>query len=458
MTLIKSISGIRGTIGGSPGDNLTPEDIVQCAAAYGTWLLRENGECRVVIGRDGRSSGPMVSALVTQTLLGLGIDVIDLGWSTTPSVEMAVPAYHAHGGIILTASHNPMEWNALKLLNGKGEFISADDGKAFLSLIGTPAIQYATIDKLGHYHQEDGYIREHVDAILALPTVNTEAIASRKFNVIVDAVNSTGAIAIPVLLDRLGVSYTLINGEINGQFAHNPEPLPQHMTELCDAVRNNHADMGIAVDPDVDRLALVSGDGSWFGEEYTLVLVADHILSKNPGPTVSNLSSSRALRDLTHKYGQTYHAAAVGEVNVVQLMKEKNAVIGGEGNGGIIYPDLHYGRDALVGIALTLSLLAERDTTLLELRKEYPKYEMSKGKVQLTPGLKVDQLLEGVASHFSNEEIDRTDGVKVDFANSWAHLRKSNTEPIIRIYTEAGSMEEAKALASDIERLIQSML
>lgn len=458
MTLIKSISGIRGTIGGPSGDNLTPQDIVECTAGYGAWLKGEKSNCTVVIGRDGRASGSMVSSLVSQTLIALGFNVIDLGLSTTPSVEMAVPAYQADGGIILTASHNPMEWNALKLLNEKGEFISADDGKAFLEMIGTDAIQYAPIEKMGKYRQASGFIKEHIDSILDLPTVNTELIRKQNFSVIIDAVNSTGAIAIPPLLERLGVSYEVINGDISGHFAHNPEPLPAHLTELCEKVRASDADMGIAVDPDVDRLAFVAEDGSWFGEEYTLVLVSDYLLRKTPGPTVSNLSSSRALRDLAASHGQEYYAAAVGEVNVVTKMKEVGAVIGGEGNGGIIYPQLHYGRDALVGIALALSHLAETGKSLSELRRSFPQYEMYKGKVQLTPDTPTDEILEKMADHFSNEQLDRTDGVKIDLEDSWIHLRKSNTEPIIRIYTEASSYARAEELGGEVRKIIESLV
>lgn len=458
MTLIKSISGIRGTIGGPSGDNLTPQDIVECTAGYGAWLKGKKSNCTVVIGRDGRASGSMVSSLVSQTLIALGFNVIDLGLSTTPSVEMAVPAYQADGGIILTASHNPMEWNALKLLNEKGEFISADDGKAFLEMIGTDAIQYAPIEKMGKYRQASGYIKEHIDSILDLPTVNTELIRKQNFSVIIDAVNSTGAIAIPPLLERLGVSYEVINGDISGHFAHNPEPLPAHLTELCEKVRASDADMGIAVDPDVDRLAFVAEDGSWFGEEYTLVLVSDYLLRKTPGPTVSNLSSSRALRDLAASHGQEYYAAAVGEVNVVTKMKEVGAVIGGEGNGGIIYPQLHYGRDALVGIALALSHLAETGKSLSELRRSFPQYEMYKGKVQLTPDTPTDEILEKMADHFSNEQLDRTDGVKIDLEDSWIHLRKSNTEPIIRIYTEASSYARAEELGGEVRKIIESLV
>lgn len=458
MTLIKSISGIRGTIGGPSGDNLTPQDIVECTAGYGAWLKGEKSNCTVVIGRDGRASGSMVSSLVSQTLIALGFNVIDLGLSTTPSVEMAVPAYQADGGIILTASHNPMEWNALKLLNEKGEFISADDGKAFLEMIGTDAIQYAPIEKMGKYRQASGFIKEHIDSILDLPTVNTELIRKQNFSVIIDAVNSTGAIAIPPLLERLGVSYEVINGDISGHFAHNPEPLPAHLTELCEKVRASDADMGIAVDPDVDRLAFVAEDGSWFGEEYTLVLVSDYLLRKTPGPTVSNLSSSRALRDLAASHGQEYYAAAVGEVNVVTKMKEVGAVIGGEGNGGIIYPQLHYGRDALVGIALALSHLAETGKSLSVLRRSFPQYEMYKGKVQLTPDTPTDEILEKMADHFSNEQLDRTDGVKIDLEDSWIHLRKSNTEPIIRIYTEASSYARAEELGGEVRKIIESLV
>lgn len=454
--MIKSISGIRGTIGGKPGDNLTPEDIVQCTAGFGTWVLRQHGPGTIVIGRDGRMSGEMVSALVSQTLMALGFDVIDLGWSTTPSVEMAVTAYEAQGGIILTASHNPKEWNALKLLNPAGEFISAAEGEAFLALIGTDAIQYAEVENLGKYRKEEGFIREHVDAILALPAVKTDAIQRSGFKVVVDPVNSTGALAIPHLLDRLGVEYTMINGDITGVFAHNAEPLPHHLDDLREKCTHPGVDLGIAVDPDVDRLAFVAEDGSWFGEEYTLVMIADYILGQNPGPTVSNLSSSRALRDLAASHDQKHYTAAVGEVNVVEKMKAVGAAIGGEGNGGIIYPPLHYGRDALVGIALALSFLAQLGQPLSAVRKRYSHYEMHKGKVQLSPGMDIDRILDEVAKAHTGDAVDRTDGVKVDFEDSWVHLRKSNTEPIIRIYAEAPSQEAAKGLADRIGALIQS--
>ena len=451
VALIKSISGIRGTIGGKAGENLTPQDIVECTAAFGTWLKNKGAAPKVVIGRDARISGAMVSQLVVNTLMSLGIDVVDLGLSTTPTVEMAVPALDAGAGIILTASHNPKEWNALKLLNEKGEFISAEDGKAFLSLIDEGQITFVEVEQLGQYSAREDMIDYHVEKILNLELVNVKAIREKGFKVVVDCVNSTGAIALPPLLEKLGCEYTLINGTPDGNFAHNPEPLPKHLTELSQTVVNKKADLGIAVDPDVDRLVFVNEDGSHFGEEYTLVAVADYILGTKKGNTVSNLSSSRALRDVTQKHGGEYYAAAVGEVNVVQQMKDQNAVIGGEGNGGIILPELHYGRDALVGIALLLTHLAKTDMQMSELRAGYPSYFMTKDKVDLDPNLDMEALLEKMHSKYQQEDCNTLDGLKIDFAESWVHLRKSNTEPIIRIYAEAEDESKANELVSRIK-------
>ena len=449
MTLIKSISGIRGTIGGAQGDNLTPIDAVKYAAAYGSWVKTQRSKetYRVVVGRDARISGHMVQQLVMQTLVGMGIHVIDVGLSTTPTVEMAVTMEHADGGIILTASHNPKQWNALKLLNAKGEFLNAAAGQEILDIAEGNAIQFSDVDSLGVITRNDAYIDLHIDEILDLPLVDVEAIKSAGFKVVVDGVNSTGGIAVPLLLEALNVQPVKLFCTPNGEFPHNPEPLKEHLGELMEMVVSEKADFGIVVDPDVDRLAFVDEKGEMFGEEYTLVAVADYILKNNPGNTVSNMSSSRALRDVTTKHGGTYTASAVGEVNVVQQMKDTQAVIGGEGNGGIIYPELHYGRDSLVGIALFLSHLAEENTTVSELRAQYPSYFMSKKKIELTPTLDVDGILRHFASTYSNEEVNTIDGVKIDFESNWVHLRKSNTEPIIRIYTEAPSQVEADQLA-----------
>lgn len=450
MTLIKSISGIRGTIGGSVGENLTPVDAVKFAAAYGQWLkgAYPQGPYRVVIGRDARPSGEMLQSLVMQTLVGQGIDVIDLGLSTTPTVEVAVPMESAQGGIILTASHNPKEWNALKLLNHRGEFLNAAAGALILEIAQKESFDFSVVDELGIITHDNTYIDKHIEAILALSLVDVPAIKSKKFRVVIDAVNSTGGIAVPRLLKALGVDTVELYCTPNGQFPHNPEPLKEHLTDLMQAVVNHKAHMGFVVDPDVDRLAIVDENGAMFGEEYTLVAVADYVLSKTPGDTVSNLSSSRALRDVTQSRNGQYQASAVGEVNVVSMMKETSAVIGGEGNGGIIYPELHYGRDSLVGIALFLTHLAQLDITVSALKASYPFYAMSKNKVALTPDLDVDALMSQMAQTYqSHESVNTVDGVKIDFENSWVHLRKSNTEPIIRIYTEASSQQNADDLA-----------
>ena len=461
MSLIKSISGIRGTIGGNVGDNLTPLDAVKFASAYGSWLLKRNkskSKLTVVIGRDARISGKMISSLVANTLVGLGIDVIDLGLSTTPTVEVAVPLEKADGGIILTASRNPKQWNALKLLNEKGEFLNADDGSLILDMAANDDYLFAEVDNLGTYSKDKSYVQKHIDEVLNLELVDVEAIKKANFKVVVDAVNSTGGIFIPALLEELGVECVKLYCEPNGQFPHNPEPLKEHLGDISKLVVEEKADCGIVVDPDVDRLALVCEDGSMFGEEYTLVACADYVLSKKPGNTVSNLSSSRALRDVTQKHGGTYNASAVGEVNVVQLMKDSNAIIGGEGNGGIIYPASHYGRDSLVGVALFLSLLANKKISCRALRASYPSYFMSKNKIQLTPQINVDKILEQMADKYQNEDISTIDGVKIDFENEWVHLRKSNTEPIIRIYTESTSQENADNLAARIISEIQSII
>ncbi len=460
MTLIKSISGIRGTIGGKVGDNLTPIDIVKFSAAYGTWVKqqREKEDYRIVVGRDARISGEMVQELVMNTLVGMGFHIINLGLSTTPTVEMAVAMEHADGGIILTASHNPKQWNALKLLDKNGEFLNAEAGAEILKIAENDTISFAEIDALGEIAINDAYIDLHIEEILNLDLVDVEAIKAAKFKVVVDGVNSTGGIAVPLLLGELDVQVVKLYCEPNGHFPHNPEPLKEHLTEICKLVPKEHADLGIVVDPDVDRLAFIDEKGNMFGEEYTLVAIADYVLSRKKGDTVSNLSSSRALRDITEKHGGVYHASAVGEVNVVQLMKETNAIIGGEGNGGIIYPELHYGRDSLVGIALFLTYLAGKNKTVSELRKEYPAYFMSKNKIELTPGLDVDLILQKIAEKYDSENVSLVDGVKIDFPENWAHLRKSNTEPIIRIYTEAKSQQEADALAqkmiSEIKEIV----
>ena len=459
MTLIKSISGIRGTIGGKVGDNLTPVDAVKFASAYGTFLKNaqpatRNSKLKVVIGRDARISGPMIHNLVVNTLIGLGIDVIDLGLSTTPTVEIAVPLEKADGGIILTASHNPKQWNALKLLNEKGEFLSAANGEKILEIAQAEAFDFSEVDDLGEITINDSYMDIHIDEVLNLPLVDAEAVAKRKFKVVVDGVNSSGGIIIPNLLEQMGVEVVKLYCEPNGQFPHNPEPLKEHLGDICKLVVKEKADFGIVVDPDVDRLAFISNDGEMFGEEYTLVACADYVLSKTPGNTVSNMSSSRALRDITTKHNGSYQASAVGEVNVVELMKKTNAIIGGEGNGGIIYPELHYGRDSLVGVALFLTYLANQDKTVAELRASYPQYYMSKNKIELTPQIDVDAILVAMTEKYKNDSstssLSTIDGVKIDFATEWVHLRKSNTEPIIRIYTEAPTQEAADKLANRI--------
>ena len=451
MSLIKSISGIRGTIGGVPDDNLTPIDAVKFAAAYGTWLKKHIYKTRVkvVVGRDARISGEMVQNLVQYTLVGLGIDVVDIGLSTTPTVEVAVTMEQADGGIILTASHNPKQWNALKLLNNKGEFLNAQEGEEILRIAAANEFTFAEVDALGHITHNDTYIQRHIDAVLSLlPLATLEAIRKRKFKVAVDAVNSTGGIAIPLLLERLGAEVVPLYCEPNGQFPHNPEPLKEHLADICAKVVEAKADLGVVVDPDVDRLALITEEGEMFGEEYTLVACADYYLSKKKGNVVSNLSSSRALRDIAEKYGVEYAAAAVGEVNVVTKMKEVNAVIGGEVNGGVIFPELHYGRDALVGVVLFLSLLVEKGIIVSALRRSYPAYFMSKNKIQLTTGLNPDKVLHAMQEKYAHEQITTIDGLKIDFPFSWVHLRKSNTEPIIRIYTEAKTQAEADDLAT----------
>lgn len=452
MTLIKSISGIRGTIGGNVSDNLTPIDAVKFAAAYGTFLKNnlKKDKLTVVIGRDARISGPMIHQLVMQTLIGLGINVIDLGLSTTPTVEVAVPLEKADGGIILTASHNPKQWNALKLLNNKGEFLSGAEGALILDIAESDNFDFAEVDNLGKITEINDYMDRHIDEVLNLKLVDVEAVKSKKFKVVVDGVNSSGGIVIPALLKKMGVEVVKLYCEPNGHFPHNPEPLKEHLTDICELVVKEQADFGIVVDPDVDRLAFISNDGEMFGEEYTLVAVADYVLSKTPGNTVSNMSSSRALRDVTEKHGGMYEASAVGEVNVVELMKKNNAIIGGEGNGGIIYPEIHYGRDALVGVALFLTHLANQDVDVASLRASYPQYFMSKNKIELTPEIDVDAILEAMQKRYANEKITTIDGVKIDLADSWVHLRKSNTEPIIRIYTEAPSQQQADDLAEKI--------
>src|SRR6476620_6176204 len=449
MTLIKSISGIRGTIGGKVGDNLTPVDAVKFASAYGTFLKQNSWKEKltVIIGRDARISGPMIHNLVINTLIGLGIDVIDLGLSTTPTVEIAVPLEKADGGIILTASHNPKQWNALKLLNAKGEFLSGAEGAKILEIAEAEAFDFVDVDSLGEVTENNAYMDIHIDEVLELPLVDADIVKTKKFKVVVDGVNSSGGIIIPKLLEEMGVEVVKLYCEPNGHFPHNPEPLKEHLTDISELVVKEKAHHGIVVDPDVDRLAFICEDGEMFGEEYTLVACADYVLSKTPGNTVSNMSSSRALRDVTQKHNGSYQASAVGEVNVVELMKATNAIIGGEGNGGIIYPEIHYGRDALVGVALFLTYLANQDKTVAELRASYPQYYMSKNKIELTPQINVDAILESLTATYKNEQISTIDGVKIDFATEWVHLRKSNTEPIIRIYTEAPTQQQADALA-----------
>jgi phosphomannomutase len=458
MALMKSISGIRGTIGGKPGDNLTPIDIVKFTAAFGS-IIKSNGGKKIIVGRDGRMSGEMVRSLVVNTLIGLGLNVVDLGLSTTPTVEMAVVFEKADGGIILTASHNPKQWNALKLLNNKGEFISAEIGQQVLSLAEKEDISFAGVDELGTCAEGGDLLQQHIDAILAHPLVNKDLIASKNFKVVVDAINSSGAVAVPQLLKALGVNdITVLNAEMHGNFAHNPEPLAEHLVELCTEVVKQKAHAGIAVDPDVDRLCFVCDDGTLFGEEYTLVAVADYILGHTKGNTVSNLSSTRALRDVTEKHGGTYYASAVGEVNVVTKMKEVKAVIGGEGNGGIIDPQLHYGRDAMIGIALFLTQLAQTGVTVAQLRKTYPDYFMSKNKIDLPKGTDVPAILARVKEQYAAFPVNTEDGVKIEFEKSWVHLRASNTEPIIRVYSEAPSVDEAEQVAKDVMEKIEGLM
>jgi phosphomannomutase len=464
VTLIKSISGIRGTIGGKPDEGLTPLDVVKYASAYGTWVLRNNAKQKkvsVVIGRDARLSGQMVSNIVSGTLIGLGINVIDLDLSTTPTVEMAVTELKAQGGIILTASHNPKQWNALKLLNEKGEFISEQVGQEILKLAANSDFNYADVKDLGKHTLNKDFLNIHIQKILELPYVDVKAIQKAEFNVVVDAINSSGGVAVPALLQKLGVKkITTIYGEPTGDFAHNPEPLPEHLTELSKTVLKQKANLGISVDPDVDRLAFVCEDGEMFGEEYTLVAVADYVLKqKKKGNTVSNLSSTRALRDVTESYGGKYSASAVGEVNVVNMMKETKAVIGGEGNGGIILPELHYGRDALVGIAIFLTHLAKFGKPVSMLKKSYPSYFISKNKIELTPQINVDKILADIKDKYKKQPVNTIDGVKIEFDKEWVHLRKSNTEPIIRIYSESNALTTAENLAkkiiSDIKEIIR---
>ncbi|MCX4368098.1 MAG: phosphoglucosamine mutase [Duncaniella sp.] len=460
MSLIKSISGIRGTIGGAPGEGLSPLDIVKFTAAYATLISRNaTGNSRtIVVGRDARLSGPMVSNLVTSTLTAMGMDVVNIGLASTPTTEIAVVEEGAIGGIIITASHNPKQWNALKLLNEKGEFLNDAQGKEVLRIAESGEYTFAEVDNLGHEYVNDTYNRRHIEQVLALELVDTDAIAKANFTVAVDAVNSVGGIVIPQLLRALGVKNIIeLNCEATGKFAHTPEPIPQNLTQISSLMADGKADVGFVVDPDVDRLAIVMEDGRMFVEEYTLVSIADYVLSHTPGSTVSNLSSSRALRDVTAAHGCTYNAAAVGEVNVVTKMKETNAIIGGEGNGGVIYPAAHYGRDALVGVALFLTLLAKSGKKVSELRATYPAYEIAKNKIELTPDLDVDAILQAVKERYAGERITDIDGVKIDFADSWVHLRKSNTEPIIRIYSEAHTMAEADELAESIKAVIKEI-
>jgi len=453
MALIKSISGIRGTIGGTPGISLSPLDVVRFSAAFGTWLLQQGSAKRIVVGRDGRISGEMVQQLVMQTLSALGIDVINVGLSTTPTVEMMVVQQQAGGGIIITASHNPREWNALKLLNHRGEFISAADGAAVLAIASADAYHFAPVDELGEITTHTTAIQEHIEAILQYPLVDKAAIQAANFSIVVDVINSTGALSVPPLLEALGIApenITLLNGEVTGKFSHNPEPLPENLTELSRAVKNQGASLGIAVDPDVDRLCFVCEDGSFFGEEYTLVAVADYILGRKKGNTVSNLSSTRALKDVTLRHGGNYFASAVGEVNVVETMKANEAVIGGEGNGGIIVPDFHYGRDALIGIALFLSHLAREKKTIRQLRNTYPNYFMSKNKIELKEGINLLEIFKDLQEKYKNYPVNTIDGLKIDFETDWVHLRSSNTEPIIRIYSESNLESSASNIALKI--------
>ena len=459
MTLIKSISGIRGTIGGKPGDTLNPLDIVKFTSAYATFI-RRSGKSKsntIVVGRDGRISGDMVRNIVCGTLMGIGYDVVNIGMATTPTTELAVAMEQAAGGIIITASHNPRQWNALKLLNEKGEFLTAADGEEVLAIAEREDFEYASVDNLGKYTEDNSFNQRHIDSVLNLKLVDREAIKNAHFKVLVDAVNSVGGIIMPQFLDALGVEYKVLNGEPTGDFAHNPEPLAKNLGEIMGEMAKGGYDLGIVVDPDVDRLVFISENGEMFGEEYTLVSVADYVLSKTPGNTVSNLSSTRALRDVTERHGGKYTAAAVGEVNVTTQMKNVNAVIGGEGNGGVIYPESHYGRDALVGVALFLSHLAHKGCTASELKASYPEYFMAKNSIDLTPPADIDAILAKVKDVYSNEEIIDIDGVKINFANSWVHLRKSNTEPIIRVYSEASTLKEAEELGEKLIAVVQSM-
>lgn len=461
MTLIKSISGFRGTIGGTPGDSLTPLDLVKFTASYCKFLSEGQStgkKLKVVLGRDARISGEMVSNIVEGTLMGCGVNVISIGLATTPTVELAVTEFKADGGIILTASHNPKQWNALKLLNSSGEFLNDKQGKRILEIAASDSYEFSEVDNLGNVTSRASFDQKHIDKVLALPLVDVEAVHTRRFKIVVDAVNSVGGTVIPALLRQMGVEVVELNCTPNGQFAHNPEPLPEHLTEIAKAVVDNHADLGIVVDPDVDRLALINEDGTMFGEEYTLVAVADYVLSKTGGNTCSNLSSSRALADVTAKHGGSYQASAVGEVNVVAKMKETGAIIGGEGNGGIIYPESHYGRDALVGVALFLTYLAKTSMKCSALRATYPEYYMSKNKIQLTPEIDVDSLLLKMKDKYSSEKVTDIDGVKIDFPTEWVHLRKSNTEPIIRIYSESYTPQAADAIAQRIIADIKSLI
>ena len=460
MSLIKSISGIRGTIGGPAGDGLTPLDIVKFTAAYAKFIASTTAKTNktIVVGRDARLPGGMVRDIVVGTVTGMGFDVVDIGLASTPTTELAVTGENACGGLILTASHNPIQWNALKLLNEKGEFLNAEEGAQVLRMAAEEDFTFAGVHELGHVYSNTTYVRRHIEQVLALPIVDADAIAKANFTVAVDAVNSVGGIIVPELLKALGVKNILtMNCDATGHFAHTPEPIPENLTAIADMVRETKADVGFVVDPDVDRLAIISDGGQFFGEEYTLVAVADYILSHTPGNTVSNLSSSRALRDVTLARGGQYNAAAVGEVNVTTKMKETDAVIGGEGNGGVIYPALHYGRDAMVGIAIFLTLLAKSGKTVSELRATYPPYEIYKTKIQLTPEIDVDAVLAAMKNKFADEKITDIDGVKIDFSDSWVHLRKSNTEPIIRIYSEAHTMEEAEKLANSIKTIMEDM-
>ena len=459
MTLIKSISGIRGTVGGGVGDTLNPLDIVKFTSAYATFIRQSmpKGNNTIVVGRDARISGEMVKNIVCGTLMGMGFDVLNIGLATTPTTELAVTMAGADGGIIITASHNPRQWNALKLLNNKGEFLTAEDGAELLKIADKGDFTYADVDHLGHYTEDDSFDQRHIDSVLALKLVDADAIRKAGFKVVVDTVNSVGGVILPKLLDQLGVKYTMLNGQPTGDFAHNPEPLEKNLTEIMTEVKNGNYDMGIVVDPDVDRLVFICEDGKMFGEEYTLVSVADYVLSKVPGNTVSNLSSTRALRDVTLKHGGQYTAAAVGEVNVTTQMKAVNAVIGGEGNGGVIYPESHYGRDALVGIALFLSNLAHKGCKVSELRATYPNYFIAKNRIDLTPSTDVDAILERVKELYKDEQVNDIDGVKIDFADKWVHLRKSNTEPIIRVYSEAATMEDADAIGKKLMQVVYDM-